>query len=336
MKLSESLRRGIMKSSVGGIINNLEGKKRRTTLFFENILADYVKLCEDEGYGDDIERIGEEWTSIGTKHLGKLSVFKSILLFNYAAKIVWSNLGLIDDFLMEKRDDELIVKTKNEFITRTIGKNRFIVGVIRGFLQSYFGKKVILLDSKASGEDMHYTFRLTGEIHTVHIRNKEQYNKLNERQSGSGVTLKNALQSRILTLKDKNRIYFRDRPLIPVENTVFHIIGNKNILMDRVPAISFNFFKGIVNETAPPEKNILLLKTLMQATGWCNVKIMLSETGITMQLTNLPVGLQEEQDNWIFLTNVITGYLWIMDKRYRMEKVLTKQNKVYLLFNKAR
>jgi len=72
-----------MESVVGGIKNKFAVRSRRVTLFFEGILADYIKECEKAGYGDKIYDIGKKWGrlvsySLGTKALKHLP--PSILL----------------------------------------------------------------------------------------------------------------------------------------------------------------------------------------------------------------------------------------------------------------
>jgi hypothetical protein len=58
MRLSTSLNRNILEANVGGIINKFKIESRRSTLFFEDILANYVKGCEEAGHAEEMEKIG--------------------------------------------------------------------------------------------------------------------------------------------------------------------------------------------------------------------------------------------------------------------------------------
>jgi len=65
MRLSESLRRNIMNVIGGGIVNRFVLKKSRIDLlFFEDILANYIKGCEDAGFGKEMEETAEKWMNL--------------------------------------------------------------------------------------------------------------------------------------------------------------------------------------------------------------------------------------------------------------------------------
>ena len=92
MQLSESLRRNVMETVVGGVLNKFKIKNRRNVLFFEDILANYVKGCEDAGYGEEMKAIGQKWcilimNQLTTKPLRKLPIKKK-----YASSMETSNI----------------------------------------------------------------------------------------------------------------------------------------------------------------------------------------------------------------------------------------------------
>ncbi len=334
MKLSESLRRNIFNAGVGGIINRFRGKRRRVILFFEDILAEYIKECENAGYEENMRKIGEYWGVLGTKLLSDLRILANVHLLNFFAKGAWSNIGLIDDFKLLKKDGFIIIETKNEFITRTIGKNEFMEGVFGGCLASYSGKKAEIVWSRTNKETANYKYVITEERYPFQETNKGACKLPNAANDNFGFTLKDALKSHILTLKQNNRLYFRQKSVIPLENTIFHIISNENILLEKVPFISYCFFKEIISEDAPDEKRLILLKTLLQTMGWCKTKLLFNRNEIIMNLENLPSGMQRENNNWIFLINVILGYLWLIDKRYRIFRVSQKKKSLMITFRR--
>lgn len=334
MRLSESLRRDIMETAVGGIINKFKFKRRRTTLFFEDILAEYIKACEDAGYSDKMREIGELWGALGTKQLGVPTVFLSIALLNYMVRTVGSNLGLFDEFNITLKENIVSIKTKNEFITRLIGNNEFMTGVFKGCISSYFKKRLKFIKAEADKYEAEYILEFVGEMYDLQCRDKRTYDALNALPDKRGFALKDALKNHIFTLKG-NRIYFREKSIIPIENTVFHIIGNENILMDDLSAMAYDFFREIIDKDASPEKKLTLLKTLLQVMGWCRVNISYNRKEIIMKMNYVPSGLQTENNNWKFLIMTIAGYMRTIDTKLNIEKITQTDNGICVVFSKA-
>ncbi len=331
MKLSESIRRGTFDSFVGGIINKFKIKSRRTTLFFEEILTEYIKLCEDNGHSEEIENIGRKWGSLGTKQLAKLKMFQSLRLLSSVMTAVWSNIGLMDELRATRDGDVITFDTKNEFITRIIGRNSFMIGFFSGGIISYFGLKTELLDFSTDRYKARYRFRVMGKQAPFENKDKETYNKMNSIYVKTGKSFRDSLKSRLFTLKG-NRIYFRGKSVIPVENTVFHIMGNHGIMIDSVVEISCEMFSDVVIKGTETDKKLLLLKNLFQSMGWCTVKIIRSGDSVVMNLSSLPVGLQREKDNWEFLSNVFFGFVKAIDKRAVMKSRETRNNNMRIVF----
>ncbi|RLI95014.1 MAG: hypothetical protein DRO92_02290 [Candidatus Altiarchaeales archaeon] len=145
MRLSTSLKRNIIKTVVGGVTNISQGIYRRYTLFFEDILALYVKECENAGY--DMYNIDKKWMNlVMSKHFrGIITKLPIGIFLNVFMKNTWIGLGLMDDFRFTKKDNIVTIETKNEGVTRIIGKNTGMIGFYAGILNVLFNLRRILL-----------------------------------------------------------------------------------------------------------------------------------------------------------------------------------------------
>jgi hypothetical protein len=323
MRLSESIVRRIFSPRVGGISYRFGGKSRRHTLFFEDLFAEYVKRCQDAGFRDELREIGRTWMgSVVAKRIPlvakKLSPigFMNIII---AKNLV--NLGLMDYLRASKKDNTVSVKTRNEAVTRIIGRNEISVGIYSGILGVLFERWMEPINVYQSKEECRYAFKILEKRFAPPSKDPKKYEKLNELPRIGGVSLKKALKERIFILKEKNRIYFKSKPVGPIENTVFHLFGVYNLLFDEIPVISFNYFKTLIDENMPVEKKLIMLKTLLQAMGWGIVTFAVKPHRIVMEIRNPPYGLQAEKDNWGFLINVILGYLWTVNEKFRVNSV---------------
>lgn len=316
MRLSESLRRGIMKVGTGGILNRFKAKGRRDVLFPEEILANYILECERAGFGDEIEEIGQVWMNMVLNYLLP-SAFKRLplesLFLNFAKKI-WLNIGLMDDITIEKKGNKIYIETKREYVSRTIGKNRFASGAFMGILNIVYDSHFKLLESVQSRDLCEYIYE-TRDKKWETVRTKKNYEKLNHRKGPQGFDMKEALRRRILTLGKGNRTYFRGKTLVHLENTFTHLFSNRGLLMERVAEISHKHFD--ILEEAPAEKKLNLLKSLLQITGWGSPRILIkNRKRLQIEIRNPPFGLQTDKDNWLFLAETILGYLWHLDRNY--------------------
>ena len=106
-----------------------------------------------------------------------------------------------------------------------------------------------------------------------------------------------------------------------IENTLFHLIGNSGILMDKLPVIAKNFFLDIVDNRYNPSKNILLMKYLLQSMGWGKLTFIETGNSVTLQIKNPPYGLQSDRDNWDFLAGTFLGFLLALDKNYSIDNI---------------
>jgi len=319
MRLSESLRRNILRVGVGGIINRFKARERRDVLFFEDILANYIKECEDAGYEKEMEEIGRKWMNLVIIGLFPPAVRKLPItfLFNTIARKIWKNLGLMDDLNVKKIGNTIIIRTKNEHTTRVIGKNAFVAGAFAGILNAVTNSETRCLKAVQTKKESEYTFSVEAAYwKNPPIKEIDKYRKLNH-ISERGFSMKNAIERGILTIKENNRLQFRDRSLITIENTLFHIFGSSNILMDKISEISYDYFNEIVKKDVEESNKLSLLKTIAQVTGWGEMKISRYDEEITITIENPPYGLQADEDNWDFLLHVILGFLWLLDRDFR-------------------
>jgi len=219
----------------------------------------------------------------------------------------------MDDFHIEKNGDILRISTKNEGITRYIGTNNLMAGLYLGNVEVFFNSSAHVLEAKQEKEACEYVFRLQGNPISIDGRSKKLYRKLNDITPPKGYSLKDALKRNIFTFKG-NRIYFRGKSISPVENTLFHIIGELNILPKKMTEISYDFFREIIKDEASKEEKLSVLKTLFQIMGWGVIRVVMREKGrILIEIRNPPHGLILT-DNWDYLIRTFLGYLWLIDK----------------------
>ena len=223
MRLSESLRRNIMKVSVSGILNRFKVNVRRSVLFFEDILATYIKECEDAGYGKEIEKITQKWGNLCTLRLipSSLKMLPTPILLNLFFGRAWINLGLMEDLHVTKKNNIIKIKTKNEYITRIIGKNKSSLGAYIGILNILCKSHIKNISVSQQKQYCEYTFRVMNKAFSTKGKDKRIYDKLNSLPIIEGFTLKDALKKNILQLKNDNRLYFREKSIVTIENTFF-------------------------------------------------------------------------------------------------------------------
>ena len=336
MRLSESLRKNIMETSVGRLLNKFKIRSRRNVLFFEDIFANYIKECEKTGYGKEMAKIGQKWTNLVMQQTVP-EIFKGvpILFLNKIMKGVWINIGLLDDLYVIRENDVIYIETKNESITKNIGKNKFLPGLYKGILNILFNSELEVVDILQTKKYSKYVFRLKKGSFNAECKKKSIYNKLNYLSGIKGFALKDAFQKGVFQLKENNRIYFRGKVVSPVENTLFHLMGNQKILLEKVSNISYRYFNKIIKKDTTKERKLSLLKILLQTMGWGIIKIMVkSENVIIIKITNLPYGLQIEKDNWNFIARVILGYLWLLDKNLKINNIADTYKELSITYSK--
>lgn len=340
MRLSTSLSRNIMEATVGGILYKFKLRGRRHTLFFEEILANCIKEREERGHAREIEKVAQEWGALIIKGLAPhpLKKLPQHIFMGLIMKRIWTNLGLIDNLNMIKKDDTVELKTKNEAITRLVGENRMLLGFYKGVLGMLYGVQLECTDFLQTKASSKYRFNLGDLPFSAESKDIGTYMKLNHLPKIEGITLKDAIKNNVFQLKKDNRLYFRGTPLVPIENTVFHLTANCEILVEQLPNISYTYFSGIIDEFATKEEKLVLLKNILQAMGWGTITILIkNESEILIEIRNPPYGLQLEKDNWNFLIKTILGYLWVIDRSFEIEDIVEPRmdsKKLKILFRR--
>lgn len=335
MRLSESLNKNIIESGVGGILNKFKIKNRRDALFFEDILANYVKECEKNKYNDEILRIGQMWLNLSLyQTIHPLFKKAPVFFLNKILKNVWSNLGLLDDLNAIKEKNVIKIKTKKEALTRLMGKNNLMTGSYKGILNVIFNSEVEILKASQTREQCDYVFNITNKPF-IPLKSKKKiiYDKLNKLPDINGLNLKDAFNKGLLKIDEDNKIFFRGKHIIFGENTLLHLIGNSNILLDRVSHISYEYFKKLIRGESSDEEKLILIKTLLQTMGWGQITVLKNKENIKMEIRYPPYGIQIEKDNWDFLVKTILGYLWVLDKKIRVENVNERYQRLLITYS---
>jgi hypothetical protein len=324
-----------MDAAVGRLINKFKIKKRRDVLFFHDIFIQYIVEC-GKRHNTEMQKVGRDWMALYFKLLVPPVVKKlpPIIVLNTIMRKIWANLGLIDYYQIDKHDDKIEVITKNEVTTKRAGKNRLMIGFHEGILSILFNSRVECVKSLQEKKICRYAFKITKEPFNIRSKNKIKYDLLNDSPQTEGISLKDALKNRIFELKEKNKIYFRGKEVYPIENTLFHLLSNEYVLSDRIPFISYEFFKDIIEPYSSAEKKLKLLKTLLHAMGWGIIKIIMQQNEILIEINYPPYGLQSEDDNWDFLIRTILGYLWLLDKRFKISEIQKINNTLKIRYSK--
>lgn len=336
MGLSLFLERGVIRPVVGGILSNLSLKQRRTTLIFEDILANYAKVCEEEGYSKEVEEIGRRWGAVMIKQLMPDAIKKhQQMAINAVMGGIWKNYGLLDDVRLNEKDGFLSFYVKNDCITRTIGQNKLVLGAYKGALESLYNFRLETVKSVQNKKRSDYEFKITHEPFDINGKDRATYIRLNKIPEGHiGLDLKSALKSKIFRLKD-NKIYFRDRILPQFDYTLIHLIANRGILLDKVANISYDYFKEVGIEDTSDEEKLALMKNLLQAMGWGIIQIRFDPDKISLNIKHPPYGLQTEKDDWGFLIQIILGYLWTLDESFKITDIKVDYKDLYVTFSKV-
>ncbi|MEM7815926.1 MAG: hypothetical protein QXN71_02290 [Candidatus Aenigmatarchaeota archaeon] len=320
MGISRLLIRNIIETDFGGIINKFKISKRRDVLFFEEILAKYIKKCELAGYKKEMMDAAREWGFLYVKNFMPkiMENAPKNILFNRFLKRVWIELGLLEEFRAEINGNEITFITYDEAITRHTGENEFCKGLWEGVLSGIYRCKAETIYAEQSPVKSVYNFRLTHLPFSVKSKSKTLYLRLNTFR-GKG-ELKKYIKAHVLVLKG-NRMTFRGKSVVIGENTLFHIFGTKKILINIVSEISSCFLDEIIEKDSSFESKINLLKNILQVFGWGKVKIVYSRERIDIEIQNPPYGIQSNDDNWIFLSHFILGYLLLTDRRCRLSEI---------------
>ena len=320
MRLSESLRKNVMRSGGGGIINRFKILSRRNVLFFEDMLAGYIKACEDAGHGPRMREVAKEWGFLYVNFLPEFmeSLPKSVLLNSVISKVL-VNIGLLDDLKADVAKGKVTLSIRSEAITRCIGRNVFCAGLWEGVIAGLFGRDSHVISAVQAREKSVYSFSLGSAPFRIGSKGKSQYLDMNRIAEEPG-ELKRYLKMRIIVLKG-NRMYFRGKSVVLGENTLFHLLGRKNILMARVAEISCSCFRDVVDPDSSTDSKMVMLKNMLRVFGWGEIRIRYGRGRIAVEIAGPPCGIQKGPDDWSFFANAILGYLFLVDSRYRISGI---------------
>jgi len=326
MRLSSLIKRRILQSGAGFLSNKLHGKSRRDVLYFEDLGAMYISACDRKGFSKDIRDVSFEWGFLTAKSFlpSILTRLPEAVVFGVLLKRAWIHIGIVQDVSISRDGPLLRVSTKGETVTRLIGKNSFLPGFYAGAFSGILGSRVRLVSSIQAKDGAEYVFESTAEPVSISGKSKDAYNKLNFPSGSKGFGLDDALRRNLFQLKEDNHVYFRGKPLTTAENTIFHLLRGKALLVGELHRISYVYFKGLVKADTRPEEALVLLKSLLQGMGWGVVHIRSSGRMVCVEIKNPPYGLQSESDNWGFLANSILGYLRVMDKKLKLKCINSK------------
>ncbi len=189
MRLSESLRKTLIIYTAGYILNKFKLKRyRRNVLFFDKILAEYVKKLE-KSKSRDLFNAGYRWARLYCNYTtasAKKPAFSSLFLLNNLLATVWKNIGLLKNIYAEKEDGKIILCTWDETPTKFIGPNNLMKGIYTGVLCSLWNKKCICQKvSFKKGKTIYHFKLLEKKLERTCSKSPEVYTKLNAATSFS-------------------------------------------------------------------------------------------------------------------------------------------------------
>ena len=334
MDLTLSLTKHSLETEVGSVLNSIHFRKRRNVMFFEGISAGYAKMCEDAGHGEEMFEIGEQWFRLIYYSLippFMKALPKPVLLPMLGN--IWRGIGALDEIHVAAKKRGVVVDTKNEAITRTIGPNQFMAGVFAGAYSVVFNKTLEPAVAEQSKKRCHYFYKFGPALGEVKAKTRQRFNKLNQINTPKGFTVKAALTSGVFKNKD-NKLYFRGALVATTDSTVYHLMGNRGIMLDGLAPFSHGFFAGLIEKKSKPEEKLTLLKTLLQVMGWGIVTIAGDlKKKISVSIKNPPYGFQKEDDNWEFLARVVLGYLWLVNPKLKLKKMDSRNRRLVLRYS---
>jgi len=312
MRLSDSIRKNVLSTNVGSIISELKGPSRRYILFPEEILAKYIQLSENLGHHDEIKEVASIWTILVTNSAPNIIKKLPItIFFNLFLKSIWINIGGIDDLHATRKGNILHIATRGEMITRNIGKNVFFTEILKSIIETICRCNTLLVTKSQSKKSCEYSFRLAERVkRQIPSKHATLYNRLNTTQHLDGLNLKTLLKNNVFRLDANNRLIYRGKVFVLIENTLFHLLSKTSMNKSHLPEIAANFFRDILHPNTALKSGLPMLKNLLQITGWGITNIKLDENRLTLVMKNVPFGLHVD-DDWKFISNTILGYLKI-------------------------
>jgi hypothetical protein len=322
MRLSESIRKGVLDVRGGGITNRFKVSSRRPTFFFDDIGLEYVRRVDRAGLGPELRALSKEWGAIMYDSIFPPAMKK--LPWKMAINMVMSEifrlLGYMEGIRCERKGSLITLRTSAEENVKRIGINSLNTGLYMGLLSVVFGSDVSLVRAfQERPGDCAYEFRMLGKPFRFESKEKGAYDALNRIPPARASSIRDALRAGIMKA-DGNRLLFRGKPISSLENTIFHLFGARSLLMEEVPDISYAYFRELVREDSGREEKLNLLKNLLQMMGWGLFTVVSKEGGreVAFHIECPPYGFQKSDDNWDFLSRVMLGYLWLIDRGFRI------------------
>jgi len=335
MNLAGSIHKGIISIKPGGVHNTHILKRRRNTIFFEDLISEYYKICEQHGHGEQLYSTAQEWMAKVGITLSPPEVLKNpgINIINNIQNPMWSNLGLINKIHAEQDKDRVSVTVESPCCTRIIGKNAFMSGVFTGAMNYAFLRQVELLSEKTTKERSIFEYKILSTKFVNNAIDRQKYIKMNEIPDTKSTSMKHALNAKTIQLHENNRLYLRNHPLWYVENTIFHMLGHRGLMLAELEDLSKNFFKSLIDKDTSLENKLRLLKTIIQTLGWGIVTILIDGNQIIIKIDFIPHGLQTTPDNYSLLTSVWTGYLKAINENSELQNSTVTSNTHYLKYS---
>jgi len=330
------LSKNLVESYVGGLISRFQVKRRRSVLFFDDIIADYARYCEDSGHWNMMLSAAEEAGVLMARLFipGYMKTMPPSMVFNGPGKLIWKRTGLLSDIDFSIKDGTVRIETKDEAISDVIGCNSIAAGSWMGAASFLMGKRLALESISYKEPNSEYVFRVTHDPPRVpHSKPKERYDALNSYRMEEGFSLKDAISAGVIRT-DGDLMYFRGRRLFYSENTLFHLLS-KCPDIGRVSVISARFFDDIIDAEATDKEKLRLMKTLLQSMGWGITNSIMKENGdVRVVLESPPVGLQVAE-NYKFLVNTIHGYMMAVDERFVLRDSVYAGRKLTMDFRRT-
>ncbi len=329
MSLAYFFYKGLLETGIGNIINKFKIHKRRDILFFEELISEYVKACRDNGFSDEMLKVGEEWGRLAAKTLIPSAILSRSVdkVYNDILSKVWKSIDLVRGLELKVKGDKVFLIVFGESGTRIIGENPIALGFHKGTIEAVLGKELKILKSIQTPEQSYYEFEITdkkiGEIKSKH---KKEYFQLNKYYK-KGFDVKQALKKRIITLKG-NELFLRGKKLSPFENTYFHLFGIHSKGIELLVPVSEKFFEEMLVEESSEDEKLRFLKNLLQFMGWGEVKFLVEESKVTLLVEHPPYGFQKEKDNWLFLVKMTEGFLKAIYPKTRLSDYSFQQGRV--------
>ncbi len=145
--------------------------------------------------------------------------------------------------------------------------------------------------------------------------------------------LESMLKTGILQFGNGDGVRFRGKNLCHVDTDIIHALGNRRLILERVPHISLQYFNEIIECESTVDEKLKLLKTLLQAMNWGLVWIMNSKQKIIVEIINPPPNLKS-RDNWDFMLLTVLGYLWLLDVNFKLVGVRKNHKKLTVTYLK--